>query len=92
VDNHTFSTYSANVAVSLWRSQQKLRDVLSQPLTVAPWQQGELAWAVNTLDVVPDDLAQGDSYQFTVVIQRGDQERRVIVYVNNNIKIPPPVR
>ena len=92
VDNRQFSGYSTNVEVSAWQNQQKIRDLVTQPLAVAAFARQQVDWVVDTAQIIPDSYPAEQAYQFTVVIQRGDQERRVIVYVHNNIKIPPPVR
>ncbi len=47
VDNHLFSTYEADIEVSVWHSQQKVRDLISQPISIPAFNKGELEWVGN---------------------------------------------
>lgn len=82
VDNRQFSSYKADIEVSLWRSQEKVRDLISQPLSVAAFDKGELEWIVDTKELLPSDAPPEQSYQFTVIIKRGEIERKLIVSIN----------
>jgi len=35
VDNRQFSSYTADIDVSVWHSHEKLRNILSQPMSIA---------------------------------------------------------
>jgi len=87
VDNRQFSTYSANIEVSVERSQQKVQGIISQPITVASFDQGQLTWIVDTEKLKPDGTTPEQPYEFSVVIKRGELERRIILYIN-----PSPVK
>ena len=89
VNNRQFSDYTADIEVSVWRSQEKVRDLISQELTVNSFAEGQLEWVMDTAELVPADLPPEQSYEFTVVIMRGDIERRIIVYINPS---PYPVK
>ena len=96
VDNRQFSAYSANVDVSVWRAQEKVLDVLSQPMVIGAFSRAELEWTLDTNELLPT-ISPDQYYEFTVVITRGDIERRIIVSVNPTIKpvpvpVPAPVR
>ena len=82
VDNRLFSTYQADIQVSVWHSQEKVRDVKSEPMLVPPFDKGEVEWALDNTELVPGDILPEESYQYTLIIQRGDLERRIIVSVN----------
>ena len=97
VDNRQFPPYSTEISVSLWRSQRKLNDLVSQPMLVAPFDKEELKWEVDTEKFkVASEISPEQSYQYSVIINRGEIERRIIVNVNPlaypSKPVPAPVR
>jgi len=91
VDNRQFSTYSADVEVSIWHSQEKLRDLLSQPMSIAPFDRGQLEWVIDTAELLPSGISSEQGYEYTVIIERGEIERKIIVYMYPLV-YPPPQR
>jgi len=89
VDNRQFSTYKADIAVSVWHSQQKVRDLLSQPMSIAPFDKGQMEWTIDTKELLPSGITTEKGYEFTVIIKRGEIERKVIVYMYP-LQLPPP--
>jgi len=94
VDNRQFSSYTADVEVSVWRSKEKVQDLISQQISVDAFDKGQLEWVVDTTELLPESLPQEQSYEFTVIIKRGKIERNIIVYINYPypIKAPVPAR
>ena len=89
VDNRQFQSYSADIEVSLWRSQQKVLDLLSEEMQVASFDKGQLEWVVDTgeLDTMPPE----EFAEYTVIIKRGEIERKIILFLNrssSNIAVP----
>ncbi|MFH1662506.1 MAG: hypothetical protein ABH934_01085 [Chloroflexota bacterium] len=82
VDNRKFSTYEADVEVSVWKSQEKVRDLKSQRMSISAFDKGELEWVVDNTEIPPGDILPEQSYQYTVSIKRGEIERRIIVSLN----------
>lgn len=91
VDNRQFSGYAADVEVSLWHSQEKVGDLISKQMQIDAFAKGQLEWVVDTAEFLPGDLPPEQSYQYTVVIKRGDAERRVLLHVNPAPYVPKPV-
>ncbi len=89
--NRQFSSYTADIEVSVWRMQEKLLDVLSQPIVVAPFDEGQLEWVIYTTELLPEDIPPEQSYEYTVLIKRGEIERKVILYINVPVYPPKPV-
>ena len=95
VDNRQFSTYSADIEVSVWHSQEKVRDLLSQPISIAAFDKGQLEWEIDTAELLPSDVPPEQRYEFTVIIKRGEIERKIIVYINPSadsskvVPVPP---
>jgi len=81
VDNRQFSTYSADVEVSVWHSKQKVRDLLSQQMSIAAFDKGQLEWVVDTAELLPSGISSEQGYEYTVIIERGEIERKIIVYM-----------
>ena len=92
VANHRFSSYTADIEVSVWRMQEKVLDVISQPITVGSFGRGQLEWVIDTTELLPESTSPEQSYEFTVIIKRGEMERRVIIHVNPAypVKLVPP--
>jgi hypothetical protein len=89
VDNRQFSGYAADIEVSVWRMQEKVRDVISQPLVVAPFDKGQLEWVLDTNELLPSDAPPEQSYEYTIIIKGGEIERNVILYIN---PVPYPAK
>ncbi len=82
VDNRRFSSYSAEIEVSVWHSQEKVADLVSRHMQIGAFNKGQLEWVLDTAELKPDDIPPEQSYEFTVIINRGETERRVILFVN----------
>jgi hypothetical protein len=91
VDNRLFSSYKADINVSLWHDQAKVADLQSKTLTLGAFDKGQVDWVLNIDDFVPENLPAGTNYDFTVVIKRGEIERRVILYVSPDVFLPKPI-
>jgi len=81
VDNRRFSGYTADIEVSVWHSQEKVADLIAQQISVASFGKGQLEWVLDTAELVPADIPPEQGYEFTVVIKRGEIERRLITHV-----------
>ena len=94
VDNRRFSQYSADIEVSVWQMREKVVSVVSEPMVVTPFDKGEVEWTLDTVELKPGDIAPEQSYEFSIIIKRGETERRVILYVNPSPfpKLPIPAR
>jgi len=82
VDNRVFSTYKADIEVSVWHSQQKVRDLILQPMSISAFDKGESEWVIDNTEILPKDIPPEQSYQYTVIIKRGEIERRIVVSIN----------
>ncbi len=91
VDNRLFSSYTADIEVSVWRSQEKVHDLLSQPMSIAAFDKGELEWTMDTAELLPESIPPEQRYEYTVIIKRGEIERKIIVYMNYPAYPPKPV-
>ena len=82
VDNRLFSTYKADIEVSVWHSQQKVRDLISKPISISAFGKGQLEWVIDNTELLPKDILPEQSYQYSVIIKRGEIERRIVVSIN----------
>jgi len=90
VDNRQFSSYTADIEVSVWHSQEKVRDLISQPIVLAAFDKGQLEWVMDTAELLPSDIPPEQSYEYTVIIKRGQIERSIILYINPLTYLPKP--
>lgn len=82
IDNRQFGAYQADVSVSVWQMRRKVEDIATKPVDVSPFARGEVAWTVEPARFKPSDLGAGQSYDFSIVISRGNIERQVVVNVS----------
>ncbi len=82
VANRRFLSYTADIEVSVWRSQEKLRDLTAQQIVIAAFAEEEVEWVVDTAELLPSDIPPEQSYEYTVIIRRGQIERRIILRIN----------
>ena len=90
VDNRRFSSYAADIEVSVWHSQEKVRDLVSQSVSIGAFDKGQLEWAVDSVELLPADAPPEQGYQYTVLIRMGEVERRVIMAISPYFS-PKPV-
>ena len=91
VDNRRFSSYKADIEVSVWHSQQKVSDVVSQPISIGAFDKGRVEWVIDTAELLSADDPQEQVYECTVTIKRGEVERNIIVYINPLTRASKPV-
>ncbi len=92
VDNRRFSSYKADIEVSVWHDLEKVSDVLVQSISVGSFDKEQVEWVVDTAEIIPDDVSPEQGYEFTLSIKRGEIERRFVVYVRSSdfpIKVVP---
>lgn len=82
VDNRRFSSYTADIEVSVWHGQEKVTDLVSQPMLIDAFDKGEVEWPIDTAEILPIDIPPEQGYNFTVIIKRGEIERKIILYIN----------
>jgi len=90
VDNRRFSSYTADIEVSVWRSQQKVRNLISQPILIDAFDKEQLEWEIDTAELLPGDIPPEQSYEYTVNIKRGEIERNIILRINPIPYLPKP--
>jgi len=98
IANHQFSTYSTLVQASVWQQDEKIIDLFSEDVAVAPFEDTMVEWKLSSTDLENTGFigpSEQDQYaQCTVRISHGDVERRIIVeyyYPRDELK-PPLVR
>lgn len=91
IANRRLSAYSTTVEASVWRSQEKVRDLVTSPVTIGSFGNSRLEWLVDTAELVPAGIAQGQSaVQYSIRIKRDNIERRIILNINpGTFPVPP---
>ena len=88
VANRQFSRYTSDIEVSVWRMQEKVKDTISQPITVGSFGKEQIEWAIDSADILPADIAPEQGYEYTVIIKRGEIERRLIINIHPAPYVP----
>lgn len=78
IDNRTFSTYGADVGASVWKSGEKIVQLLDERVLVAPFETVTVDWILRAEDLGEMGLEAGQSREYTVLIDLGEVERKII--------------
>ena len=90
IANHLVSSYTAEVNASVWRSQEKVRDLLTQPVTIPALSNAQMEWSIDTVELVPGGVTQGQFVQYSVRVKRDNIERRIILNISpGSFPVPP---
>jgi hypothetical protein len=81
VINHRFTAYQADIEVSVWQNQVKLADILASDINVKSFGKGQVEWSLDTMDFVSSNLSSDLNNDFTMIIKRGNVERKVIIWL-----------
>ena len=93
VENHRFTKYSEVVNVTLFYGQDKIADMAQGQIIAGPFGKGELKWSFDSAKFIPDNYPEQQSYNLTILIKRGEAERRIMININPSpygIKLPAP--
>ena len=85
VENSQFSSYTDDVEVSVWHSQEKVQDLTTKPLSIDGFGSGQLEWVIDSTELPSESIPQEQGKEYTVLFKRGDIERKIIMYIE-----PPP--
>ncbi len=90
IDNRRFSSYKADIGVSIWKNQEKVSDIINAPVDVNIFSKQAIEWKIDTRALVTDNITI--DHQFTLEIDRGDTLRKVFLHVSipQKIYIPAP--
>ena len=91
IDNRQFSSYTADIEASVWHSQEKVGDLGSYQVLIDAFDKIELEWVMDTAELVPSGIPPEEAYEFTVIIKRGEIERKIVVYITPSAYPPKPV-
>jgi hypothetical protein len=51
-------------------------------MSITAFDKGELEWAVDNTELLPAAILPEQSYEYSVIIKRGEIERRIVVSIN----------
>lgn len=96
VDNRRFSSYTDDIEVSVWQSQEKVADILVKEISVDAFNKAEIEWFVDSTEILPEDIVSEQGSEFSLLINRGEIERKFIIHVRPEVSpiktIPAPPR
>lgn len=85
IDNRRFSAYQGNLTITLERNQQPLSAIANEDFSVTSFGKQEFDFTVDTSSLAP--VQDDNLLEYTLVIQHGDTERRIIFNVS---RLPVP--
>jgi hypothetical protein len=88
IENHRFSTYSTLVQASVWKENEKVTDLFSGDVSIGRFGKATVTWSLATEEL--PGLTPGWPAQFTIKINRGGIERKIILSLNYP-EAPPAV-
>jgi hypothetical protein len=80
IENHQFSTYLTPVQASVWQENEKVDDLFSGDISIGQFGKETVEWSLATEEL--PGLTPGWPAQYTVKINRGDIERKIILDLN----------
>lgn len=83
VDNRRFSSYAADIEVSVWFRHEKVGDLISQRMSIDAYHKGCMEWVMDTTELFPTPPEQGQWYDSIVIIKRGEIEWKIHVHIRN---------
>lgn len=96
IDNNRLSEYSTHIEVSVWQENEKVVDLFSQDVSIARLDEATVEWTLLSDDLYDTDFEVSERREYTVRINRGDVERRIVVaYYSSEVPLlpkPAPVR
>jgi hypothetical protein len=60
-------------------------------MSVASFDKGQMEWVMDAGELVPADIPPEQGYEFTVVIKRGEIERKIITHIRPSLYPSKPV-
>jgi len=90
VNNRRFASYDTTIQVSLWKEDDKILDLVAEDTALEPFDEAQLEWTLTTQELEKAGLGI-DNY--TLQINRGDIERKIIVrfYSAEDSAYPKPL-
>jgi len=90
IDNRRFSTYATTVEASVWQSNEKVIDLLSQDVSLSNFDKATMSWTLTAEELEKAGLEIGE---YTVKIRRGEEELGqgiILDFRTSQIEIVPP--
>jgi hypothetical protein len=82
VENHRFSAYSSDVAVSFLHNNEVISEPVTGALAAESFGEVEMKWTLDADAVVPADYPDEQNYNVKVVIKTDDLQREVLVHIS----------
>jgi len=95
IDNSQFSTYSTSIQASVWKENEKVTDLFSEDISIKPFDKVMMEWTLSTEELErPSFEVDRGTTQYTVKIERGEVERRIVLdlHYSKEIEPTPPLR
>lgn len=92
IDNRLFRPCEGRLAVSLWKSGNRLADLVDRQVKLASFDSTVVEWTISSEKLVNVDVSTEEYTNYTVKINFAGKERRVILgYRARGLMVPKPV-
>ncbi|MFC1915031.1 hypothetical protein ACFLWK_02135 [Chloroflexota bacterium] len=82
ISNREFSPYSADIEVSLWHSEDMVRNLVSQQMLIARFDRATIEWVVDTVALEPEGPPPTVyPYTYFITIKSNGIERELKLYI-----------
>lgn len=89
IENRTFSDYKTKVEVSVWKGGEKIKQLLDEDISVAPFKDTVLNWRLKTEDLGEMEPEVGGYKEYTVRVRLDRVERRIIMSYQRGLPVYP---
>ena len=91
IENRSFSMYSANVESSLWKSGERIIELLDENIAIAPFDKATMNWMLRPEELEEAGFSPGE---YTVQITHGGVARKIVMRIRERsvypMELPPP--
>lgn len=90
IENHQFSTYSTHIEASVWKENERVIDLFAGDESIEPFGKVTVEWTLSGEELESAGFGIDEYADYTVRINYGDVERRIIVNFYSPAEVSPP--
>lgn len=84
IENRHFSGYTDNIVVTYKATGLDTVPLIDTGIDLGAFSKQEIAWSLDTADIIPKDFPTDRQYMLIVTIKSGGREHDVNMYINRN--------
>jgi len=90
IENHQFSTYSTRIEASVWKENERVIDLFAEDKSIEPFGRVRVEWTLSSEELESAGFGIDEYADYTVKINYGDVERKIIVNFYSPGVVPYP--